>query len=115
MRLPAKERRYLCPVDAVVQLIGGKYKPSILWHLAHDGTMRFGALRRVVPATAKMLTQQLRGLEMDGLLHREVYPVVPPRTEYSLTAFGRTLIPVLDAMCAWGREHCGGQIEEGHA
>lgn len=115
MRLPAKERRYFCPVDAVVQFIGGKYKPIILWHLAHDGTTRFGALSRVVPATPKMLTQQLRELEADGLVHREVYPVVPPRTEYSLTAFGRTLIPVLDAMCAWGRAHCGDQIEEGHA
>ena len=112
-KTPAGE--VLCPVALTLSLIGGKWKALILWNLL-EGTMRYSALRKAVPdATPKMLTQQLRELEMDGLLHREVYPVVPPRTEYSLTAFGRTLIPVLDAMCAWGREHCGGQIEEGHA
>ena len=106
---------YSCMLTLAMDLVGGKWKMIILWQL-RQGIRRFNELKRLLDGiTQKMLTQQLRELEMDGLLHREVYPVVPPRTEYSLTAFGRTLIPVLDAMCAWGREHCGGQIEEGHA
>ncbi|MFU0842722.1 MAG: HTH hxlR-type domain-containing protein [Burkholderia sp.] len=97
--------RCTCPVDAVVQLIGGKYKPVILWHLS-QATHRFGELQRLVPqATGKMLTQQLRELEGCGLVRREVFPVVPLRTEYSLTDFGRTLVPILQAMCDWGNEY----------
>lgn len=91
-----------CPVSATIALIGGKYKALILWHLT-EGTLRFGALRRYIPeATPKMLTQQLRELEADGLIAREVYPVVPPRVEYSLTARGESLYPILQAMYAWG-------------
>lgn len=91
-----------CPVEATVRLIGGKYKSVILWHLK-DQTLRYSELHRLVPkATPKMLTQQLRELEEDGLIARTVYPVVPPKTEYSLTAFGRSVVPVLDAMCTWG-------------
>ena len=96
-------RLYNCPVDAILGVIGGKYKPIILFHLM-DGTLRFSELRRFLPqATPKMLTQQLRELEADGIIHREVYPVVPPKTEYSLTDFGRTMAPVLNAMCEWGK------------
>ncbi len=92
----------ICPVDATLRLIGGKYKALILWHLI-AGPLRYGELQRTIPqATAKMLTQQLRELERDGLLHRKVYPVVPPRVEYSLSAFGRSLKPLLDSMYAWG-------------
>ncbi len=94
-----------CPVEATLSVIGGKYKPIILYHLI-DRTLRFSELQRIMPqATQKMLTQQLRELEADGLVHREVYPVVPPKTEYSLTPYGRTLAPVLKTMCDWGREH----------
>lgn len=97
--------KFNCPVEATVHLIGGKYKPVILWHLK-DQTLRYSALHRLVPrATPKMLTEQLRALEADGLIARAVYPTVPPKTEYSLTEFGRTIIPVLDAMCAWGSEY----------
>ena len=93
-----KASMFHCPVEASLSLIGGKYKCIILWHLM-QGTMRFSELRRIIPqATAKMLTQQLRELEADGLIHREVYPVVPPRTEYSLTDYGRTLSPIVQAM-----------------
>ena len=68
-----------CPVSATLDLIGGKYKALILWHLA-DGKLRFSQLNKLIPnATAKMLTQQLREMESQGLLHREVYPVVPPK------------------------------------
>lgn len=93
-----------CPVAATLKKIEGKYKILILWKLL-DGTQRYSELQRFVPcATAKMLTQQLRELEKDGLIHREVYPVVPPKVEYSLTAFGQTLQPVLQAMHEWGHD-----------
>lgn len=93
---------FTCPVEATIQLIGGKYKAVILWHLMND-VLRYSELHKRIPkATDKMLTQQLRELEKDGLINRMVYPVVPPRTEYSLTDFGRTLTPILDEMCKWG-------------
>ena len=91
-----------CPVEAVLSLISGKYKCIILWHLM-EGTQRYSELRRFVPqATPKMLTQQLRELESDGLVHREIFPVIPPRVEYSLTEFGQSIRPVLESMYAWG-------------
>lgn len=91
-----------CPVEATIQLIGGKYKTLILWHLIDD-TLRFNELHRLLPqATSKMLTQQLRELETDGFIIRTVYPVVPPKVEYKLSELGHSIIPVLQAMCAWG-------------
>lgn len=98
-----KETMFHCPVEAALSLIGGKYKCIILWHLM-QGTHRYGELHRLIPqATSKMLTQQLRELEADGVIHREVYPVVPPRTEYSLTVRGESLAPIVQAMCDWGK------------
>ncbi len=94
-----------CPVEATLSLIGGKYKSLILWHLINN-TLRFSQLQRLIPqATPKMLTQQLRELEADELIVRVVYPVVPPKTEYSLSERGQTIIPILDAMCDWGRNY----------
>lgn len=94
---------FTCPVEATLRLVGGKYKAVILWHLMDVGTLRYHELHRRIPrATDKMLAQQLRELERDGLLRRAVYPVVPPKTEYSLTDFGRSLAPILDEMCRWG-------------
>lgn len=94
-----------CPVEATIQLIGGKYKAVILWHLM-DKTLRYSEIHRKMPdATDKMLTQQLREMEKDGLITRTVYPVVPPKTEYNLTEFGKSLTPILDAMCDWGRDY----------
>ena len=96
------EQAEICPVGTTLDLIGGKYKALILWHLA-EGTLRFSQLRKAVPnATPKMLTQQLRELEADELIHREVYPVIPPKVEYSLTELGRSLLPILVAMRDWG-------------
>lgn len=93
-----------CPVEATLDLIGGKYKALILWHLS-DGELRFSELRqRISKATPKMLTQQLRELESQDLIHREVYPVIPPKVEYSLTETGRSLMPILVAMRDWGAE-----------
>lgn len=94
-----------CPVDATIQLIGGKYKAVILWHLIEE-KKRFSELKRLIPrATEKMLAQQLRDMENDGLIVRTVYPVVPPKVEYSLSEFGRSLVPVLDSMCRWGTDY----------
>ena len=92
----------ICPVQTTIELIGGKYKALILWHLS-ESTLRFSELRKAISgATAKMLTQQLRELEAQALVHREVYPVIPPKVEYSLTAKGKSLMPVLIAMRDWG-------------
>lgn len=91
-----------CPVETTLEMIGGKYKTLILWHLS-DGIMRFSELKKAIPhATPKMLTQQLRELELHNLIHREVYPVIPPKVEYSLTETGKSLIPVLESMRDWG-------------
>lgn len=96
---------YNCPVEATIDLIGGKYKAIILWHLIED-KKRFSELKRLIPkATEKMLAQQLRDLEADGLVIRTVYPVVPPKVEYSLSDFGKTIVPVLDSMCSWGQSY----------
>lgn len=98
-----REKEYKCGIDVALAVVGGKWKASILWHLAQE-TMRFSDLQRLFSdTTRKMLTQQLRELEADGLVHREVYPQVPPKVEYSLTGRGATVIPMLDLMCEWGR------------
>ena len=96
---------YYCPVEATVDLIGGKYKAVILWHLS-GGTKRFGEFRRLMQKIKeKMLAQQLRDLESDGLITRTVYPVVPPKVEYNLSTAGTTIVPVLQAMCDWGKSY----------
>jgi DNA-binding HxlR family transcriptional regulator len=94
-----------CPVEATLDVIGGKWKVVILFWLK-DRTLRFGELRRKIPGVSeRVLTQQLRELEADGVVRREVFPQVPPRVEYSLTDYGRTLRPITELMCAWGKEH----------
>lgn len=99
------ENKTNCPVESTLELIGGKYKALILWHLSAS-TLRFSELRKVISgATAKMLTQQLRELETQKLIHREVFPVIPPKVEYSLTDLGRSLLPILVAMRDWGANY----------
>lgn len=94
-----------CPVESTLELIGGKYKALILWHLSQK-TLRFSELRKQISsATAKMLTQQLRELEAQALIHREVYPIIPPKVEYSLTDLGKSLLPILVAMRDWGASY----------
>lgn len=96
-----------CPVEATLDAIGGKYKGMLLYHLL-DGTKRFGELRKLMPTvTQRTMTLQLRELESVGIIRREVYAVVPPKVEYSLTELGRTLEPILRLMLAWGVEHMG--------
>jgi DNA-binding HxlR family transcriptional regulator len=100
-----RAKRYNCPVEAALDVIGGKWKPLILWWL-HQRTHRFAELRRQMPGiTEKMLTQHLRELEADGIVHREIYPTVPPKVEYSLTEYGRSLKRALRAICDWGQVH----------
>ena len=105
---------YNCPVDATLEMIGGKYKALILWHLL-DKTLRFGELHKLIPqATSKMLTQQLRELEVDQLVNRTVYAVVPPKVEYSLTPLGKSIRPILLVMYDWGAEYLTLQGKEVH-
>ena len=94
-----------CPVEAALEVIGGKWKGLVLYHLT-DGTKRFNALKRLCgDVTQRMLTKQLRELEADRLVTRTVHPVVPPHVDYALTAKGRALAPVLVALREWGMEH----------
>jgi DNA-binding HxlR family transcriptional regulator len=98
---------YTSPIDAALQVIGGKYKVAILYHL-RASVMRFGELRRLMPsATARMLTKQLRELERDGMILRKVFRQVPPRVDYFLTRDGRSLVPILEALCEWGKRRIG--------
>ncbi|RII25713.1 MAG: transcriptional regulator [Geobacter sp.] len=102
-----RDKEYKCGIDVTLAVVGGKWKASILWHLAQQ-TMRFSDLQRQFAGTTrKMLTQQLRELEADGLVHREVYPQVPPKVEYSLTEKGKSIFPILDMMCDWARQYLG--------
>lgn len=91
-----------CPLTSAMEIIGGKWKIVILGHL-FTGVKRFGELKQLMPGvTQKMLTQQLRELETDGLLHREIYKEIPPKVEYSLTESGKSLEPILKELCIWG-------------
>lgn len=96
---------YNIGVEATMEIIGGKWKAIILCHLRHD-TMRTSELRRAIPQiTQKMLTQQLRELEDDGIVYRHVYDQVPPKVEYSLTERGESLNKILNQLCSWGEEN----------
>jgi DNA-binding HxlR family transcriptional regulator len=100
-----KETGTLCTVEITLRVIGGRWKPVILYHL-FGGTMRFSALRRTIPGISqKMLTQQLRELEKAGVVERKVYAEVPPRVEYRVSRLGESLKPVMAAMCEWGQRH----------
>lgn len=96
-----------CPMVSAINVIGGKWKPIIL-HMLSDGTMRFGEIKKnIPPISQKMLTQQLRELEADGIVRRKVYAEVPPKVEYSLTDLGTTLKPILQGLYAWGQKNFG--------
>ncbi|HTW93377.1 MAG TPA: helix-turn-helix domain-containing protein [Tepidisphaeraceae bacterium] len=94
-----------CPAAHTLRVLSGMWKVPIVWHL-QSGTKRFGELRREVGGvTQKVLAQQLRELERDGIVNRRIFPVVPLKVEYSLTPLGKTLRPVIAIMCAWGTSH----------
>lgn len=102
----SRGRKYYCSMELTLQVIGGKWKPIILYHLSDNGTRRFGELKQMMPnITQKMLTQQLRELERDGLIHRVVYAQVPPKVEYSLTELGMSLLPIMQSLNQWGRQY----------
>jgi DNA-binding HxlR family transcriptional regulator len=99
-------RIYHCPVEVTLDLVGGKWKPLILWHLKENDALRHSELRRLIPGISqKVLTQQLRQLERDELVQRTQYPDVPPRVDYSMTPYGHSLHDLLDVICGWGAEH----------
>lgn len=101
--LKDKENKYICPIEKTLDLIGGKWKPIILWELVKQDILRYGELKRRTPGiTDKMLSQQLKSLEKDELIIRREYDEIPLRVEYSLTEKGKTLIPLLKEMCSWG-------------
>ena len=106
MKKPSLPSDHPCPAEAAFDVIGGKWKGVILYHLLARGTLRFGELRRLLPArvTQQALTNQLRELEADGVVHREVYRQVPPKVEYSLTELGQGVRPWLLGLCDWGRQ-----------
>ena len=107
-----KKYKYSWPIEATMDIIGGKWKPLIMYHLK-DNTLRFNEIMtRVQPKiTQRMLTKELREMEKDGLVIRKVYAQVPPKVEYSLTEKALTLMPILDDLCDWGTEHMGDEIE----
>lgn len=96
---------YECPVELTIAIIGGKWKIPILWHLL-ERPHRYGELKKLFPkVTQKMLTQQLRELETDGIIHREVYTQIPPKVEYSVTPLGLSLQASINSLCTWGMEY----------
>ena len=95
-----------CPMTAALSVIGGKWKILILWYLHAIGPMRYGELKKRLPNTSlKVYNDQLKELVSDGLISKEIFPEVPPRTEYSLTTYGETLVPALKMLMEWGLEH----------
>jgi len=99
------KNRIKCNIEVAMEAIDGKWKILILWYL-RDEKKRFNELQKsIYGITQKMLIQKLRDLEEDGIVHREVYPVVPPKVEYSLTQYGQTLKPILKQLYYWGEEH----------
>jgi DNA-binding HxlR family transcriptional regulator len=101
-----RECAHQCPVEVVTALVGGKWKVVILYYLMTNKMLRFGELRRLMPGvTQKMLTNQLRELEKDRLVDRKVYPVVPPKVEYSLTSLGQSLSNIIHEMNTWGEHY----------
>lgn len=105
-------KTFNCEKELTLTIIGGKWKMLIMWHLGKEGTKRFGELKSMMPGiTQRMLVSQLRELEEDQIVHRKVYPVVPPKVEYSLTEHGRSLMPILESMDEWGRNYMETVIE----
>ncbi|WP_419677990.1 winged helix-turn-helix transcriptional regulator [Aliarcobacter lanthieri] len=97
--------QFKCPVEIAIDVLTGKWKILIIWYLK-DEKKRFNELQKLLPkATQKMLIQKLRELESDGIVHREVYPIVPPKVEYSLTEYGKSLKPIIKQLYLWGDNH----------
>lgn len=103
-KIVVREKEYNCEFEFTLDMISGKWKGLILWYLK-DGTLRYGELKKELGnITQKMLTQTLRELETTGLVTRKVYPVVPPKVEYTMTERGAKLVPIFVELIEWGRE-----------
>jgi DNA-binding HxlR family transcriptional regulator len=101
----SRRKAYSSPVHVALDVLGGKWTIYVLWFLS-QGVQRFGQLRKSIPGiTQKVLTRELRALEEHGVVRRRAYAQMPPRVEYSITPYGRTLDPLLDVMCEWGLVH----------
>jgi DNA-binding HxlR family transcriptional regulator len=112
MKFQIDEKIFICPMEVTMEVLGGKWKLLILWQLQQNAK-RYGELRSLLDGiTHKMLTQQLRELEQHGIVHREVFQVVPPKVEYSLTEKGEGLLPVLIALGKWGAQFQVGEDAE---
>ena len=102
-----EEKKFCCPVGAAINEIGGKWKHPILWAL-NKKKLRFNEIDKILPdVSQRILTKQLHELEQDNLINRKVYAEVPPKVEYTLTTKGKSVIPILDMLCEWGKEYCG--------
>ena len=101
-----------CEMEVTLNVMGGKWKPMILYILIEEGTKRFGELKSFIKhISQKTLTNQLRELENHNLIERKVYPTIPPKVEYSITEKGKTLYPILEAMCTWGEKNSDDSYE----
>ena len=97
---------FVCEKELTLAIISGKYKVVIIWHLGHEGPLRYGQIFKFFPGISdRILTKQLRELEYDNIIGRKVFPVVPPKVEYHLTDLGNTILPIVDAMWMWGKEN----------
>jgi len=106
-----KKHLFSCPIGGALNVFAGRWKPEILWHLG-DGHMRFNQLQRSIgDVSQKMLTQQLRELERDGLVKRTQYPEIPPRVEYERTDLAKSLVPIFDTLEKWSDKHGGAVIK----
>lgn len=119
LRKEIKERivnhDFTCEKELTLSIISGKWKVVILWHLGVEGPHRFSELQRLFPKIShKMLTNQLRELIDDGIVHRKVYPEVPPKVEYSMTELGMTLLPIIEMMYDWGKKRIAQITKENH-
>jgi DNA-binding HxlR family transcriptional regulator len=102
MTLKTKKKIYQCPFEFALDMVSGKWKSLVLYYLSEE-TLRYGEIRKKIDGiTQKMLTQTLRELEKNGLVSRKVYPVVPPKVEYTITQSGASLIPIFESLQAWG-------------
>ena len=101
-----KNQDFFCEKELTMAVISGKYKVVIIWHVGHEGPLRYGEIYKLFPGISdRILTKQLRELESDGIVGRKVYPVVPPKVEYHLTELGGTLLPIVDEIWHWGKEN----------
>lgn len=105
-------KEVVCEIEVTLDMISGKWKPLILYFLGEEGTKRFGEIKSFIKKIShKSLTNQLRELENANLVKREIFPEVPPRVEYSLTEKGKSILPILEAMCEWGEKNIDGQYK----